>query len=155
MLGCTPADDAVISSNVVTPDLDGSYVLDESSSFRRFREHLANETDPERRRAWESILARFIAMNSNLRIAHGVIRSGSPTVKEYPLVQEFSLKDARREDNLLHATATHHEDIDDPGDMQDVELTIRKDGDRLLLIVHTDTTRADTLYFVRKGPGAT
>jgi hypothetical protein len=143
-LGCGRSDDTLIPSDVATPELDGRYTLDDSASFEGFRKRVVAEQDPKRRDALEKILAFLKSAYSDFRISHGVIRSGSG------LVQEFSLKNARREGNRLRGTATHHEDVHDPGDMQDFELMIQTDGNRLLFVVLADSAHNDTLYFTRK-----
>ncbi|HJQ20025.1 MAG TPA: hypothetical protein VJ867_06735, partial [Gemmatimonadaceae bacterium] len=143
-------DDVLIPSSIATPEYDGSYTLDATASFRRLRDEIAKEVNPRRAALGQTLLDRMVAMNDNLHIAHGVLRAGSPTVRAYPIVQEFSIKSLRPQGDAMYATAAHHEDIHDPGDVAEVQFALRKDDVGLQLIFWNDGGKNDTLFYVRR-----
>ena len=137
--------DALVHSSVDTAAFDGEYVLDADRSFEKMRRDNAAAPDPARRARGEALLRIFAERFANFRIHRGVIRSGTR------LVQEFSLKQATVEGPVLRATAVWHEDVADPGDMNDVGVVLRRDGDVLEFSLLGDGGEVEqTVYLTRK-----
>jgi hypothetical protein len=128
LVACRPGSrDAVVPSAVDTHEFDGRYSLVVEESFAEFRKQVEAEPDPSRRATGENLL-RMLADNwADLRVDHGVLHSGRV------LVQELSFVSATRSGDRIAGTAVWHEDVHDPGDMSNVEVELRQNGDRLEL----------------------
>jgi hypothetical protein len=100
--------------------------------------------DEDVKRSLEMILSWNIGQYAKLRIAEGVIRSGSfPT-------QEFSLVSATRDGNYQRGPAFWHEDVGDPGDMNEVVIGLKQVGKLLYLWMYeTDSDRGDAIVLER------
>jgi hypothetical protein len=80
-------------------------------------------------------------MFSPLTVRGDTIRYGSL------IVGEFALLDPVVTGDVLESTALWHEDIHDPGDMTEVRLTLRREGEKLhLSIVDEDESEAVMVY---------
>ena len=94
---------------------DGVYVLDQ---------HYAADEDEE-----DDLVSLTETMFSPLTIRGDTIRYGSL------IVGEFALIDPVVSGDVLESTALWHQDIHDPGDMTEVRVTLRREGEELHLSI--------------------
>jgi hypothetical protein len=145
LLGCfgSVADEATIPSDVATPELDGRYVLDDSTSLPELRAFVRRDTTPARKVMGASVLRMQLDGFRNLKVDHGVLHMGKL------VIQEISLKDARRAGDTLFATGTVHEDMHDPGDMWDTNVRLIRSANRLQLVMSDSGQTPQTLFYTR------
>ena len=98
-----------------TGPFDGVYVLDQ--------EPFPPSDDPD------ELVSLTETMFSPLTVRGDTIRYGSL------IVGEFALVDPVVSGDVLESTALWHEDIHDPGDMTEVRVTLRREGEELHLTV--------------------
>lgn len=137
-------EDALVRSNVDTAAFDGEYALDAEASFVNARRANEAVADAARRAQGVAVLAMLAERYANFRVRDGVIRSGTK------LVQEFSLKEARIEVGILRGKAVWHEDVGDPGDMSDVAVMLRLEGDVLEFSMMNEAGEPDEIVKLRK-----
>lgn len=122
---CSTQEGAAVPSPIATAAFDGEYSLVTEENFLGFGDRLAAESDPVRRENLEKLFGLMQQQYERLTIRRGVIHIGTV------LVQEFSLQSAEIEGKSLRGKALWHEDMHDPGDMAEVHVSLRLEGDRL------------------------
>ncbi len=142
--GCIRGPAPLVPSPVDTSIFDGSYELVPESSFASVQDGIERSSEESERKAFERILSSNIDQFSNFSIDHGVIRSGSF------IVQEFSLISAERSENRLLGRAIWHEDVGDPGDMNEVTIEMRRQGNTLSFWIYDpNNNRGDAIVLSR------
>ena len=132
-----------VVSKVATPQFDGKYTLAVGPVLRMLAHQLAREPDPKRRASLHAITLLGFQMYRSLTIREGVIRTGG-----FP-VQEFSIQAATLEGNVLSGRAIWHEDVNDPGDMSEVQVRLVAKGDALSFTFGDAESGQETLEYVR------
>ena len=141
---CTAGSAALIPSSVDTSRFDGRYELVADESFGKMRQSVESEPDGSRRQLGHELMGHMKSQYANFHVSHGVIRCGTA------LVQEFSLLPGTLTGNTWRGKAMFHEDIEDPGDVNEVELQLSVDGDRLeFSFVNEDGTLEDPVVLRR------
>jgi hypothetical protein len=144
LTACNWNDSPVIESDVDTHIFDGSYLMVESTSISLLEFEIERTEDKNKIKDLHALIESEMDRYSNFNIDGSIIRSGKT------LVQEFSLISAIIEDNTLEGRAIWHEDVHDPGDMIEVIVELRFEGDLLYFSNYeVDSANEETIVLVK------
>lgn len=144
LAACTANGAPLIESTVDTSLFDGNYTLVEADTFTSLIDQIERTEDQERRIALEAILRSEIDRYSHFVIKNGVIRSGKS------IIQEFSLISGTLGEYFFNGVAVWHEDIQDPGDMVEVNVELSIEDDLFYFTYHeSEIQTADVIVLIR------
>ena len=123
----------VVPSTVETGRFDGTYVLKPDEKFNSLLREIEKTEDTRDKTELQAIVDLRQSLYGTLRIHDGILSLGQT------LPQEFSLRSADINGEILTGKAIYHEDIYDPGDSFVVYLRLERHTDGTLDFSFSDT----------------